>query len=102
MHPQTKRLKFNILLTTYEILLKDKVIALLEGDRSHFYSVEHSLDLHAFGLWVIKFSESVIALAFASMAVCGSSLWGVGVFLKDCLIFFVCVVRFSVFFHFIK
>ncbi|NXN65256.1 CHD1 protein, partial [Himantopus himantopus] len=24
MHPQTKRLKFNILLTTYEILLKDK------------------------------------------------------------------------------
>lgn len=25
MHPQTKRLKFNILLTTYEILLKDKV-----------------------------------------------------------------------------
>uniref|UniRef100_A0A673HI30 Chromodomain-helicase-DNA-binding protein 1-like n=1 Tax=Sinocyclocheilus rhinocerous TaxID=307959 RepID=A0A673HI30_9TELE len=25
MHPQTKRLKFNVLLTTYEILLKDKV-----------------------------------------------------------------------------
>ena len=25
MHPQNKRLKFNILLTTYEILLKDKV-----------------------------------------------------------------------------
>ncbi|KAL0181889.1 hypothetical protein M9458_021264, partial [Cirrhinus mrigala] len=24
MHPQTKRLKFNVLLTTYEILLKDK------------------------------------------------------------------------------
>ncbi|NXN93060.1 CHD1 protein, partial [Rhinopomastus cyanomelas] len=24
MHPHTKRLKFNILLTTYEILLKDK------------------------------------------------------------------------------
>lgn len=25
VHPQTKRIKFNALLTTYEILLKDKV-----------------------------------------------------------------------------
>ncbi|OWK12221.1 hypothetical protein Celaphus_00003897 [Cervus elaphus hippelaphus] len=34
MHPQTKRLKFNILLTTYEILLKDKVEQILRMEMS--------------------------------------------------------------------
>ncbi|NXX15500.1 CHD1 protein, partial [Podargus strigoides] len=47
MHPQTKRLKFNILLTTYEILLKDKVITLLQGDKNNLSSLELSLDLHS-------------------------------------------------------
>lgn len=60
MHPQTKRLKFNILLTTYEILLKDKVIA-LQQDKNNVSGVELSLDLHVFGFWPIKFTESVIA-----------------------------------------
>lgn len=64
MHPQTKRLKFNILLTTYEILLKDKVITLLQGDKNNFCSVQHSLDLHVFGLWVIKFMERGINFWF--------------------------------------
>lgn len=69
MHPQTKRLKFNILLTTYEILLKDKVIALLWGDKNNFPDKEFSLDLHVFDLWHIKFMESLIVFAFESMTV---------------------------------
>ncbi|RMC18072.1 hypothetical protein DUI87_04951 [Hirundo rustica rustica] len=35
MHPQTKRLKFNILLTTYEILLKDKVSSWEDFEEEH-------------------------------------------------------------------
>lgn len=104
MHPQTKRLKFNILLTTYEILLKDKVITLLQGDKNNLSSVELSLDLHVFGLCVIKFMESEIAFAFGSMTVRGlgfggSFVWGI---FFNAFIFSVCVVRLSAFFHFIK
>ncbi|XP_073933136.1 chromodomain-helicase-DNA-binding protein 1 isoform X2 [Castor canadensis] len=40
MHPQTKRLKFNILLTTYEILLKDK--AFLGGLNWAFIGVDEA------------------------------------------------------------
>ncbi|XP_030744785.1 chromodomain-helicase-DNA-binding protein 1 [Echinops telfairi] len=40
MHPQTKRLKFNILLTTYEILLKDK--AFLGGFNWAFIGVDEA------------------------------------------------------------
>ncbi|KAK2506826.1 hypothetical protein MC885_007323 [Smutsia gigantea] len=40
MHPQTKRLKFNILLTTYEILLKDK--AFLGGLNWAFIGIDEA------------------------------------------------------------
>lgn len=50
MHPQTKRLKFNILLTTYEILLKDKVITCTSlGRWNHLSGVELLVDLHTLG-----------------------------------------------------
>ncbi|KAM8793473.1 chromodomain-helicase-DNA-binding protein 1-like [Eudromia elegans] len=49
MHPQTKRLKFNILLTTYEILLKDKLFlgglnwAFIGVDEAHRLKNDDSL-----------------------------------------------------------
>ncbi|KAF4790643.1 hypothetical protein TURU_138636 [Turdus rufiventris] len=49
MHPQTKRLKFNILLTTYEILLKDKTFlgglnwAFIGVDEAHRLKNDDSL-----------------------------------------------------------
>lgn len=106
MHPQTKRLKFNILLTTYEILLKDKVIALLWGDKNNFPSIEFSLDLHVFGLWPIKFMASLIVFAFESTTVYSLAFWFlflVGAFLiLSTSGFCLCVVRLSAFSRFVR
>lgn len=75
MHPQTKRLKFNILLTTYEILLKDKVIAPLLEDKNNFLNIEFSLDLHVFDLWPNRFMENLKVFAFESVTVCSLGFW---------------------------
>lgn len=65
MHPQTKRLKFNILLTTYEILLKDKVITCTSlGRWNRLSGVELLLDLHTFWFLVIKCESGMMDFAF--------------------------------------
>uniref|UniRef100_A0A669R2H6 Chromodomain helicase DNA binding protein 1 n=1 Tax=Phasianus colchicus TaxID=9054 RepID=A0A669R2H6_PHACC len=94
MHPQSKRLKFNILLTTYEILLKDKVITCTSlGSQNCLSGVELLLDLHMFRFLVIKWKSGMMDFAFLK---CNSVP-----FLSTKSIS-VSVVRFSALFHFIK